>query len=38
LSYFLNQRGFDYEIIQRVLRRLRDENALTEEGADDAQG
>ncbi len=38
LSYFLYQRGFDYEIIQRVLRRLRDENALTEEGADDAQG
>jgi regulatory protein len=38
VSYFLNQRGFDYEIIQRVIQRLRNEHILTEEGASDAQG
>ncbi len=38
VSHFLGMRGFDYELIQKIIRRLGDEHISTEEGADDAQG
>ena len=38
VSHFLGRRGFDYELIQKIIRRLGEEHISTEEGASDAQG